>query len=112
MLLNEVTLIVKPNVITRKIEPRIKRSPENEQTQGRNEISVEDERAIEFTLIDQSTVELKCSDTNWRVKCLKLARCVIEFLSPSCYQNRRWKLSRDDCATLMEYAFMSIKVRT
>ena len=63
-----------------------------------------------FTLIKQGSVEECSSDVVWRSNIVTLSRCVRDFLAPSCYWNKHWKLTRDDLITLFEFSFVALRV--
>lgn len=64
-----------------------------------------------FTLIKPGSVESLSSDFGWKKNLVTLCKCVREFLAPSCYWNKHWKLSREDSATLFEFSFVALRVR-
>ena len=63
-----------------------------------------------FILIKPGSVEKMGSDIKWKNNLVTLCKCVREFLAPSCYWNKHWKLSRDDLTVLFEFAFVALRV--
>ena len=63
-----------------------------------------------FILVNTDTVRKLCDDKIWRENMISICKCVREFLAPSCYWNKHWKLNREDLVSFMEFAFVALKV--
>ena len=63
-----------------------------------------------FILIKPEAVEGLSNDNGWRNSIVTLCKCVRDFLAPSCYWNKHWKLSKDDLVLLFEFSFIALRV--
>lgn len=63
-----------------------------------------------FISIKPGSVEGLSNDIGSRTNIVTLCKCVRDFLAPSCYWNKHWKLTKEDLVLLFEFSFIALRV--
>eukprot|EP00794_Sanderia_malayensis_P005415 gene5415-6091_t len=63
-----------------------------------------------FAVLCRNKVQRFSKDRKWRARSMLICRCIRDFLSPACYCNKHWKLSKEELSLLMEFAFLVLKI--
>ncbi len=107
-LLESLASSVKPFTSDKQVNRVSFAEADNEQSNSITDEKIAD--AQSFTVLNVDKVRSMCKDKEWRTSVVVLCRCTCDFLSPACYWNKHWKLNRDDLVSLMEFAFLMLKV--